>query len=37
VGVVVAENEYGYIVKSFGGISALVTFKEIKENGKKVK
>lgn len=34
VGVVVAENEHGYIVKSFGGIKGLLTFADIKQNGK---
>jgi len=30
VGVVVAENEHGYIIRSFGGIKALLTFADIK-------
>ena len=34
VGVVVGENEHGYIIRSFGGIKALLTFSEIKANGK---
>jgi hypothetical protein len=34
VGVVVSENEHGYIIRSFGGIKALLTFKDIKEHGK---
>jgi ribosomal protein S1 len=32
VGVVVAENEHGYIIRSFGGIKGLLTFADIKEN-----
>lgn len=34
VGVVVAENEHGYIIRSFGGIKALLTFADIKQHGK---
>ena len=33
----VAENEYGYVLKTFGGIKGLLTFAEIKEHGKKSK
>jgi len=29
----VSENEYGFIIRSFGGIKALLTFAEIKNNG----
>lgn len=31
---VVAENEYGYIIKSFGGIKGLLTFADLKAHGK---
>jgi hypothetical protein len=34
VGIVVKENEFGYVIKSFGGIKALLTHEEIKNNGK---
>jgi cell fate (sporulation/competence/biofilm development) regulator YmcA (YheA/YmcA/DUF963 family) len=34
VGVVVDENEHGYVIKTFGGVKGLLTHKEIKENGK---
>lgn len=37
MGIVVGENEYGYIIKSFGGVKGLISFKEIKDNGKKIK
>jgi ribosomal protein S1 len=37
VGLVVGENDFGYIVKSFGGIKAMITFAEVKENGRKIK
>jgi ribosomal protein S1 len=30
VGVIVDQNEHGYIVKSFGGIKGLLTFADIK-------
>ncbi len=33
MGVVVDQNEYGFIIRSFGGIKALLTFAEIKANG----
>lgn len=33
VGVVVDENEHGYVVRSFGGIKGLLTFADIKANG----
>ena len=33
-GVIVGENEYGYVVKSFGGIKGLLTFADIKANSK---
>jgi ribosomal protein S1 len=33
VGVIVDQNEYGFIIRSFGGIKALLTFAEIKANG----
>ena len=32
VGVVVDENEHGYVVRSFGGIKGLLTFADIKVN-----
>lgn len=35
VGVVVNENEHGYIVRSFGGIKGLLTFADMKQNGEK--
>lgn len=31
------ENEYGFIIRSFGGIKALLTFAEIKTNGASLK
>jgi ribosomal protein S1 len=31
--VIVDQNEYGFIIRSFGGIKALLTFAEIKANG----
>jgi ribosomal protein S1 len=31
---VVDQNEHGYIIKSFGGIKGLLTFADIKQNGK---
>lgn len=34
IGVVVDQNDHGFIVKSFGGIKALLTFSEISTNGK---
>ncbi len=37
VGVVVTQNEHGYIVKSFGGIKGLLTFADIKAHGKQGK
>ena len=37
VGVVVDENEHGYVVKSFGGIKCLLTFADIKANGSQIK
>jgi ribosomal protein S1 len=33
LGVIVDQNEYGFIIRSFGGIKALLTFAEIKANG----
>ena len=27
------QNEYGFIIRSFGGIKALLTFAELKANG----
>lgn len=32
VGVVVAQNEHGYIIKSFGEVKGLLTFADVKEN-----
>ena len=32
VGIVVDENEHGYVIKSFGGIKGLLTFADIKAN-----
>ena len=37
VGVVVDENEHGYVVRSFGGIKGLLTFADIKANGSQIK
>ena len=37
VGVVVDENEHGYVIKSFGGIKGLLTFADIKANGSQLK
>jgi predicted RNA-binding protein with RPS1 domain len=34
-GVVVAQNEHGHIVKSFGEVKGLLTFADIKENASK--
>lgn len=34
VGVVVDENEHGYVIKSFGGVKALLTHADIKSHGK---
>lgn len=34
VGVIVDQNEHGYVVKSFGGIKGLLTFADIKQCGK---
>lgn len=36
-GVIVGENEHGYIIKTFGGVKALLTFADIKANGKNAK
>ena len=33
MGVIVDQNEYGFIIRSYGGIKALLTFAEIKANG----
>lgn len=33
-GVVVSENEHGYVIKSFGGVKGLLTHADIKANGK---
>ena len=33
-GVIVGENEHGYIIKSFGGIKGLLTFADIKQHAK---
>lgn len=35
VGVIVAQNEHGFIVKSFGDIKGLLTFADVKENQSK--
>lgn len=32
VGVIVAQNEHGFIVKSFGDVKGLLTFADLKEN-----
>jgi ribosomal protein S1 len=37
VGIVVDDNEHGYVIKSFGGIKALLTFADIKDNGSQIK
>ena len=37
VGVVVDENEHGYVVRSFGGIKGLLTFADIKVNVSQIK
>ena len=37
VGVVVDENEHGYVIRSFGGIKGLLTFADIKANGSQIK
>ena len=37
VGIVVDENEHGYVIKSFGGIKGLLTFADIKANSAKLK
>ena len=36
VGVVVAANEHGHIVKSFGEVKGLLTFADIKNNSSKL-
>ena len=36
-GVLVGENEHGYIIKTFGGIKGLLTFADIKANSKQSK
>lgn len=36
-GVIVGENEYGYIIRSFGGVKGLLTFADIKQHGKSSK
>lgn len=33
-GIVVGENDHGYIIKSFGGIKGLLTFQDIKAQSK---
>lgn len=35
IGVVVAQNEHGHIIKSFGEVKGLLTFADIKENQSK--
>lgn len=35
IGVVVAQNEHGYIIKSFGEVKGLLTFADVKENASK--
>ncbi len=32
IGVVVAQNEHGFIVKSFGEVKGLLNFADVKEN-----
>ena len=35
IGVIVSQNEYGFIVKSFGEVKGILTFADVKENQSK--
>lgn len=35
IGVIVSQNEYGFIVKSFGDVKGILTFADVKENQSK--